>query len=249
MHDSCEPHLAALNMIIQYVHGTLDHGLQLHVSNTTQLTAYTDVDWAEAEYKGVTNVVDETTWIRTLLLELHAALHTATLVYCDIVSADYLSTNQISSPKVFRVPYFLSFVPVLLGSQKVSVTSIISLDSSLITMSTLAEFMILSSGDNRPPMLDKGLYDSWKSKMELYMQNIEHGRMILKSVEHGPLIWPTIKENGVTRTKKYVELSVTEKIQADCDLKETNIILHGLPSDVYSLVNHHRVAKDLWERV
>nr|GEU75809.1 retrovirus-related Pol polyprotein from transposon TNT 1-94 [Tanacetum cinerariifolium] len=48
-------------------------------------------------------------------------------------------------------------------------------------------------------------------------------------------------------TKKYVELSATEKIQADCDLKATNIILQGLPSDIYSLVNHHRVAKDLWE--
>ncbi|GKA72494.1 hypothetical protein Tco_0778710 [Tanacetum coccineum] len=116
-------------------------------------------------------------------------------------------------------------------------------------MSTLAEFMILSGGVNRPPMLEKHLYDSWKSIMELYMQNKEHGRMILESVEHGLLIWPTIEENGVTRTKKYEELSATEKIQADCDLKATNIILQGLPSDVYSLVNHHRVAKDLWERV
>ncbi|GKB15414.1 hypothetical protein Tco_0849337 [Tanacetum coccineum] len=79
--------------------------------------------------------------------------------------------------------------------------------------------------------------------MELYMQNIEHGRMILKSVKHGPL-WPIIEENGVTRTKKYEELSATEKIQADCDLKATNIILQGLPSDVYSLVNHHIVAKN-----
>ncbi|GJT34715.1 hypothetical protein Tco_0925134 [Tanacetum coccineum] len=114
---------------------------------------------------------------------------------------------------------------------------------------TLAEYMILSGADNRPPMLDKDLYDSWKSRMELYMQNREHGRMILESVEHGPLIWPTIEENGVTRTKKYAELSAAEKIQADCDMKATNIILQGLPADIYSLVNHHRVAKDLWERV
>ncbi|GKC71553.1 retrovirus-related pol polyprotein from transposon TNT 1-94 [Tanacetum coccineum] len=81
------------------------------------------------------------------------------------------------------------------------------------------------------------------------MQNIEHGRMILESVKHGPLIWPTIEENGVTRTKKYEELSATENIQADCDLKATNIILQGLPSNIYSLVNHHRIAKDLWERI
>ncbi|GJX57403.1 retrovirus-related pol polyprotein from transposon TNT 1-94 [Tanacetum coccineum] len=114
---------------------------------------------------------------------------------------------------------------------------------------TLAEYMILSGADNRPPMLDKDLYDSWKSRMELYIQNKEHGRMILKLVKHGPFICPTIEENGVTRTKKYAELSATEKIQADCDLKATNIILQGLPSNIYSLVNHHRVAKDLWERI
>ncbi|GJV58325.1 hypothetical protein Tco_1459330 [Tanacetum coccineum] len=94
-------------------------------------------------------------------------------------------------------------------------------------MSTLAEFMILFGGNNRPPMLEKHLYDSWKRRMEIYMQNREHGRIILESVEHGPLIWPTIEENDMTRTKKYEELSATEKIQADCDHKATNIILQG----------------------
>ncbi|GJS48572.1 retrovirus-related pol polyprotein from transposon TNT 1-94 [Tanacetum coccineum] len=46
-----------------------------------------------------------------------------------------------------------------------------------------------------------------------------------------------------------LKLSCAEKIQADCDMKATNIILQSLPDDIYSLVNHHRVAKDLWERV
>nr|GEU93350.1 hypothetical protein [Tanacetum cinerariifolium] len=72
--------------------------------------------------------------------------------------------------------------------------------------------------------------------------------MIVESVEHGPLIWPTVEENGVIRIKKYAKLSATEKIQADCDMKATNIILQGLPAlpaDIYSLVNHHRVDKDL----
>nr|GEV38678.1 retrovirus-related Pol polyprotein from transposon TNT 1-94 [Tanacetum cinerariifolium] len=81
-------------------------------------------------------------------------------------------------------------------------------------MTTLAELMILSSGDNRPPILDKDLYDSWQSRMELYIENREH-----------------------------------EKIQAGCYVKATNIILQGLPFVIYALVNHHRVAKDLWERV
>ncbi|GKC53960.1 copia protein [Tanacetum coccineum] len=110
---------------------------------------------------------------------------------------------------------------------------------------TLVEYMILSGADNHPPMLDKDLYDSWKSRMELYMQNKEHKRMILESIEHGPLIWPTVKENSVIRTKKYAELSAAENIQADCDMKATNIILQGRPADIYSLVNHHKVVKDL----
>ncbi|GJY06005.1 retrovirus-related pol polyprotein from transposon TNT 1-94 [Tanacetum coccineum] len=59
--------------------------------------------------------------------------------------------------------------------------------------------------------------------------------MILESVENGPLIWPSIEENGVTRPKKYSELSATEVIQADCDIKATNIILQGLPPEVYAL--------------
>nr|GEZ05736.1 zf-CCHC domain-containing protein/UBN2 domain-containing protein [Tanacetum cinerariifolium] len=68
------------------------------------------------------------------------------------------------------------------------------------------------SADNRPPMLEKDMYDSWKSIIELYMMNRQHGRTILESVENGPLIWPSIEENRVTRPKKYSELSATKAI-------------------------------------
>ncbi|GJS22734.1 hypothetical protein Tco_0451366 [Tanacetum coccineum] len=75
----------------------------------------------------------------------------------------------------------------------------------------------------------------------------QHGRMILESVENGPLIWPSIEENGVTRPKEYSELSATEVI--DYDIKATNIILQGLPPEVYALVSNHKAAKELWERI
>nr|GEX75538.1 hypothetical protein [Tanacetum cinerariifolium] len=84
-------------------------------------------------------------------------------------------------------------------------------------------------------MLKKDMYDSWKSIMELYMLNRQRGRMILESVKNGPLLWPTVEENGVTRRKKYSKLSATEAIQADCDVKATSIILQGLPPEVYAL--------------
>nr|GEY21064.1 putative ribonuclease H-like domain-containing protein [Tanacetum cinerariifolium] len=107
-------------------------------------------------------------------------------------------------------------------------------------MTSLANKAILSGADNRPPMLEKDMYDSWKSRMELYMLNRQHARMIIESVENGPLLWPIVEENRVTRLKKYSELSTTEAIQEDCDVKATNIILQGLPPEV---------AKELWERI
>nr|GFB21840.1 ribonuclease H-like domain-containing protein [Tanacetum cinerariifolium] len=50
---------------------------------------------AEAENYGVANVVAKTYWLRNLLRELHMPLSSATFVYCDNVSADYLSSNPV----------------------------------------------------------------------------------------------------------------------------------------------------------
>nr|GEZ96894.1 hypothetical protein [Tanacetum cinerariifolium] len=69
-------------------------------------------------------------------------------------------------------------------------------------MTTLAEFMIVAGADNRPLMLDKNMYDSWKSRMELYIEGKENEGIILNSVNNDPLICPTVEENGVTRVKR-----------------------------------------------
>nr|GEV68731.1 hypothetical protein [Tanacetum cinerariifolium] len=96
---------------------------------------------------------------------------------------------------------------------------------------TLTESKLGSKG---APVQDPTLYRSLARglQMEMYMMNRQHGRMTLEFIKNGPLLWPTVEENGVTRPKKYSELSTTEAIQADCDVKETNIILQGLPPEV-----------------
>ncbi|GJT68676.1 hypothetical protein Tco_1020156 [Tanacetum coccineum] len=117
-------------------------------------------------------------------------------------------------------------------------------------MTTLAEFMIVAGADNRPPMLDKALYESWEIRMELFIEGKENGRIILNLFKNDPLIWTTeVDEQGNSRVKKYEELTVAEKLLADCDLKAANLVLQGLLPDMYSLVNHYRVAKDIWDRV
>nr|GFA74939.1 ribonuclease H-like domain-containing protein [Tanacetum cinerariifolium] len=87
MHDPRDLHFTALKRILCYVRGTLDYGLQFHVIVSRSST--------EAEYQCVADVVIEIAWIHNLLHELHATLFTATLVYCDNVSAIYMSANPV----------------------------------------------------------------------------------------------------------------------------------------------------------
>ena len=47
MHDPREPHLTALKCLLRYLRGTVDYGLLLHRSSSTELVVYTDADWAE----------------------------------------------------------------------------------------------------------------------------------------------------------------------------------------------------------
>jgi hypothetical protein len=65
---------------------------------------------AEAEYRAVANGVAEAAWLRQLLAELHRPLARSTLVYCDNVSAVYLSTNPVQHQRTKHVEIDLHFV-------------------------------------------------------------------------------------------------------------------------------------------
>ncbi|GJU58200.1 ribonuclease H-like domain-containing protein [Tanacetum coccineum] len=65
---------------------------------------------AEAEYQGVANVVAETAWIHNLFHELHSPLLTATLVYCDNVSAVYMSANLVQHQRTKHIEIDIHFV-------------------------------------------------------------------------------------------------------------------------------------------
>ncbi|GJV29864.1 retrovirus-related pol polyprotein from transposon TNT 1-94 [Tanacetum coccineum] len=97
-------------------------------------------------------------------------------------------------------------------------------------MTTLAEHIIMAGAENRPPMLEKSM-------------------MMLDSIDNGLLVYPTVKEDGQTRPKKYSELTKAQQLQDDCDVQATNIIPHGLPPNMYALVNHQETAKYIWDKV
>ncbi|GJY31889.1 hypothetical protein Tco_0415384 [Tanacetum coccineum] len=116
-------------------------------------------------------------------------------------------------------------------------------------MTNLAKHIIVAGAENRPLMLEKSMYDSWTSRIRLFIKGKKHGKMILDSIDNGPLVYSIVEENEQTRPKKYSKLTKAQQLQDDCDVQATNIILHGLPPDVYELVNHQEVAKDIWDRV
>ncbi|GJZ70308.1 ribonuclease H-like domain-containing protein [Tanacetum coccineum] len=122
MHDPRKPHLSTLKRILRYVQGTLHYGLQLFSSSTTDLVAYSNADWAgcpttrrstsgaEAEYRGVVNVVADTCWLCNLLSELHTPLSSATLVYYDNVSVVYLSCNPVQHQRAKHIEIDIHFL-------------------------------------------------------------------------------------------------------------------------------------------
>nr|GEW18129.1 hypothetical protein [Tanacetum cinerariifolium] len=54
---------------------------------------------------------------------------------------------------------------------------------------------------------------------------------------------------GPERPRVYSDLSTEEKDRYNADIRATNILLQGLPKDIYTLINHNTDAKDIWDNV
>ncbi|GKC24517.1 ribonuclease H-like domain-containing protein [Tanacetum coccineum] len=143
MHDPREPHLSTLKRILRYVRGTLSYELHLYSSTTSSLVADSDADWAgwpttrrptsgycvflgnnllswsskrQFTLSRSSAAVAETCWLRNLLRELHTPLATATLVYCDNVSAVYLSSNTVQHQRTKYIEIDIHFVRDLVAT-------------------------------------------------------------------------------------------------------------------------------------
>ncbi|GKA79829.1 hypothetical protein Tco_0786425 [Tanacetum coccineum] len=83
----------------------------------------------------------------------------------------------------------------------------------------------------------------------------EHGKLLIDSILYGAFKYGTVIEPrtlttpSTVRDRRYDEFTDEEKIREACDIKSTNIVLQGLPQDIYNLVNHHSEAKNIWDRV
>jgi len=65
---------------------------------------------AKAEYRAVAHVVAEGCWLRQLLQELHVHIPLATVVYCDNVSAVYMTANPVHHHRTKHIGIDIHFV-------------------------------------------------------------------------------------------------------------------------------------------
>ncbi|GJY02597.1 hypothetical protein Tco_0360749 [Tanacetum coccineum] len=54
---------------------------------------------------------------------------------------------------------------------------------------------------------------------------------------------------GPERARVFTDLSAEEKERYKADIRATNILLQGIPKDIYTLINHFTDAKDIWDNV
>ncbi|GKB70445.1 hypothetical protein Tco_0931857 [Tanacetum coccineum] len=87
------------------------------------------------------------------------------------------------------------------------------------------------SSETRPPMLENGMCDSWKTRIILYIQGKENGEMLKDSIEHGPNKFKseiTIKDTyGVTdiRRAQILEDLGDGKLRYDSDIKSVTYFI------------------------
>nr|GEY65961.1 hypothetical protein [Tanacetum cinerariifolium] len=97
-------------------------------------------------------------------------------------------------------------------------------------------------------------------RIRLYCWGKENEVNILKSIDEGPYRMGTVRailaesteeapQFGPERPKLYSDLTSKEKDRYNADIRATNILLQGLPKDIYTLINHYIDAKDIWDNV
>ncbi|GJS71358.1 retrovirus-related pol polyprotein from transposon TNT 1-94 [Tanacetum coccineum] len=109
-------------------------------------------------------------------------------------------------------------------------------------------------------MLDRTDFESWQQRIRLYCLGKDNGENIMKSITEGPFKMGTFIQTpaeetegalqpGPERARVFTDLSAEEKERYKADIRATNILLQGIPKDIYTLINHYTDAKDIWDNV
>ncbi|GKA15668.1 ribonuclease H-like domain-containing protein [Tanacetum coccineum] len=130
-----DPTLIPGSLRVFFFQVLLNYGFALFSSSTTDLVAYSDADWAgcpktrrstSGYYRQVSwrlpTAVADTSWLEVTREFTHSTpLSSATLVYCDNVSAVYLSSNPVQHQRTKHIEIDIHFVRDLVAAGQVRV--------------------------------------------------------------------------------------------------------------------------------
>ncbi|GJV71461.1 hypothetical protein Tco_1491456 [Tanacetum coccineum] len=81
-------------------------------------------------------------------------------------------------------------------------------------METMAENVVAAVAEKRPPILEKGMYDSWKTRIWIYIKGRENGERLIDSIKNGPFEFKkeiTISGVNGALDEKRTELTLQER--------------------------------------
>ncbi|GJY06093.1 retrovirus-related pol polyprotein from transposon TNT 1-94 [Tanacetum coccineum] len=133
----------------------------------------------------------------------------------------------------------LSFLTAVCLIRQRFISSGLSSSVALVMEENLSEDIQCVGSDTRPPMLDRTDFASWQQR-PFQMGTF---RETLAEENEGAL------HLGPEQARVYSDLSPEDKERYNADIQATNILLQGLPKDIYTLINHYTDAKYIWVNV
>ena len=104
-----------------------------------------------------------------------------------------------------------------------------------------------AGAENRPPMLEKGGYLPWTSRMLRYIKTKDNGKLMIKSIEKGPFQPRQVQiegnPNATPPTQPFVRVQTEadytdeDKAQIKADDMAMHLIQIGLPREIFAAVD------------
>nr|GEY66705.1 hypothetical protein [Tanacetum cinerariifolium] len=105
----------------------------------------------------------------------------------------------------------------------------------------------------RIPLLYRGEYSQWRERFMNYLEEQTDGEAMINSIQNGDQPLPVIAQvslagnakNAPPTLKDLKFWTAEEKKTQKIDRLARSLLIHGLPNDIYSLVDSNETAKDL----
>ncbi|GKF52997.1 hypothetical protein Tco_0159907 [Tanacetum coccineum] len=120
------------------------------------------------------------------------------------------------------------------------------------TSTTHQQSLVDTGSETRPPMLKRGSYIPWASRLGRYLnQKIENRNWLNKSIDEGPYVFKnfTLEGSQTPTLQTKDDLTGDDLKHYEAEIEAMNLILISIPNDIYNSVDACITAQSMWQRV